>query len=162
LCSECQRFGLFERRNKRGFRFFKGDSKKKSFFSYYYPSKLSFFYFLSRAFKEGVVRLGDIREEVVDQTLKLKKKNGSFGNELETALALNTFFNFDYFGEEIERGISFLLKKQKKDGSFRCCYFFYGAPFYCLAIPPGHSYYGSSEFTTALCLGAFQKYVKLR
>jgi hypothetical protein len=142
--------------------FLKDMVRKKEFFSYYYPSKLSFFYFLSRAFKEGIESLREVKEEVIRETIKFQKKNGSFGNELETALALNTFFNFDYFGEEIESGIRFLLKKQKKEGSFRCCYFFYGAPFYLLAIPPGHSYYGSSEFTTSLCLEAFQKYVKLR
>jgi len=141
--------------------FIKEMVKNKKYFSYYYPSKLSFFYFISRAFKEGIEALKENKEDIVKQILNLKKKNNSFGNELETALSLDTLLNFQYFGEEIEKGIDFLLRKQKNDGSFRCCYFFYGAPLYCFAIPPGHSYYGSAAFVTALSLDVFQKYVKV-
>ena len=128
--------------------------------SIYYPSKFSIFYFISRAYKNKISCLLENREKILKFVLNSQKENGSFGNELETALALNTLFNFDYEGKEIDFGIDFLLKKQSSKGCWKKAVFFLGPPFWFLTVPPFYRYYGSEALTTALCVEALKNYLK--
>jgi len=82
----------------------------------------------------------------------LQKKNGSFGNELDTALALNTLMNLDYYGIEVGKGINTLLQKQLSNGSWKRQVFY---------IDPKPNYFGSEELTTALAIEAMQKYLQI-
>ncbi|MDI6591479.1 MAG: hypothetical protein QME61_00850 [Patescibacteria group bacterium] len=120
--------------------------------SIYYPKKLALFYMVSRAFKNNVTSLGENKELIIKSTLSYQKENGSFGSDLDTALALNTLFNFDYSGKEIDLGINYLLKRQSANGSWKKSFLFLG--------PFPWRYYGSEELTTALVIEAMKNYGK--
>lgn len=117
----------------------------------YYPNKLAVYYAISRSFKEGVSCLGENKEFIVDDLLKKQFTNGSFGNDLENALALNTLLNFDYSGEKIVDGFNHVLKNQMADGSWKKeSYYNHGN-----STPP---HFGSAELTTAISLEALNKF----
>ncbi len=141
-------------------RFIKKSLDPKGFSSIYYPSILVLYYVVSRGARRGVSCFQEPREEIIKNILARKRKNGSLGNELETALGLNTLFNFNYSGKEIEEGIAYLIRKQRENGSFRRYVFFYGVPWWFMALNPAYRYYGSEELTTAFCLEAFENYGK--
>ncbi len=130
--------------------------------SYYYPSKLAFFYFVSRAVRFGVTCFKKNRKRIINSVLSCQKKDGSFGNEMETALGLNTLFNLNYFGKETEGGISYLLRGQRKNGGFKKQVYFLGIPWWFLALSPFYGYYGSEEITTGVCIEAFRNYLSQR
>lgn len=113
---------------------------------------LPLFYMVARAYKHGNPCLGTSKEHIIEEILALQKTDGSFGNEQDTAFALNALLNFDYFGIEINHGIKNLLEKQRPDGSWGL---------YILYLGPA-PYYGSEELTTALALEALEKYGKLK
>lgn len=127
--------------------------KSNHFRSLYYSSRLAFFYMISRAFKNNITSLGENRDIIIPSILSSQKKPGVFGNDLESALALNTLFNFNYDGKEIDLGINFLLQKQSINGSWSKAVLFLGAWPY--------RYYGSEELTTALCLEAMKNYLQV-
>lgn len=130
------------------------------FRSIYYPSELAFFYMVSRAFRHNITCFEKSRDKIIKSILNLEKKSGVFGNTLESALALNTLFNFNYYGKEVDLGINFLLKKQSANGSWGKAVFFLGPPFWFLNVPPWYRYYGSEELTTALCLESLKNYYR--
>ena len=115
---------------------------------------------VSRAFQNNITLFRESRGKIIKSILSLAKKSNVFHNELETALALNTLFNFNYSGEEIDFLVSHLLKRQSKNGSWKKAVFFLGPPFWFLATPPRYRYYGSEELTTAFCLEALKNYLK--
>jgi len=127
--------------------------KSNKFRSLYYPSRLAFFYMISRAFKNNITSLGENRDIIIQSTLNEQKRNGSFDNSLETALALNTLFNFNYDGKEIDFGINFLLQRQSINGFWKREVLFLGV------FPYRH--YGSEELTTALCLESLKNYQQM-
>jgi len=129
------------------------------FRSIYYPSKLALFYAVSRAFKNNITCFEKSKDKIIKSILISEKKPGVFGNELERALALNTLFNFNYCGKEIDSGINYLLKNQLTSGSWEKAVFFLGPPFWFLPTPPRYRYYGSEELTTALCIEALKNYL---
>jgi len=135
--------------------------KSNNYSSIYYPSKLAFYYMVSRAFKNGITGFEESKDEILKSTLSRQKRNGSFGNTLETALALNTLFNFNYSGREIDLGTNFLLKRQSVNGSWKKSVFFLGPPFWFLATPLMYRYYGSEELTTALVIESLKNYRRL-
>lgn len=121
-------------------------------FSFHYPNKLVFFYMVSRAFRNNISGLEKSQDIIIKSSLSLQKKNGSFGHDLDTALALNTLFNFNYREKEINLGINYLLKKQLAQGSWEKAVLFVG--------PFPYRYYGSQELTTAFCLEALNNYLQ--
>ena len=131
------------------------------FRSIYYPNKLALFYMVSRAFKNDITCFKESKDKILKSTLNRQKKQGVFGNELETALALNTLFNFNYYGKEIDLGINYLLEKQSANGSWKKAVLFLGPPVWFLATPPRYRYYGSEELTTALCIEALKNYLNI-
>jgi hypothetical protein len=130
--------------------------KMDTFSSIYYPSKLSFYYVVSRAFKYGITSLGENKDKIVQSILNCQKKDGSFGNNLESALALNVLFNFNRYSKEIDLGINNLLARQSVNGSWERAVFFLGPPAWFLVVPPFYRYYGSEELTTAICIEALK------
>jgi len=116
--------------------------------SVYYTYQLSLYYMVSRAFENDITCFEEIKDIIIQTTLNHQNKDGSFGNDLETALALNTLLNFNYSGKEIALGINNLLQSQLPNGSWRKYYFYLDFEFY----------YGSEELTTALVIEAMQNY----
>jgi hypothetical protein len=117
--------------------------------SVYYPKRLILFYAVSRDLKENLACLEESKEKIVASTLSLSKTDGSFGDDLDTALALNTLLNCGYSGSAVDRGIDYLLEKQSVEGSWSNAPFFLGYP----------TYYGSQEFTTGIAIEALEKYM---
>jgi len=117
--------------------------------SIYYQNKLTLYYMASRAFENGISCLKESKETTIKSVLDKQNRDGSFGNDMDTALALNTLFNFNYRGEEIGLGIKNLLWNQGVDGSWRKEIFF---------VDSLHYNYGSEELTTALAIEAMGKY----
>ncbi len=124
--------------------------KKELDCSVYYPNRLVFYYMVSRAYANGTTCLKESKEKIIKDTLKRMKKDGSFGDELNTALAINIIYNLDSNYRNLGDSIKYLLRTQKADGSWARGVFF---------IDPGRYEYGSEELTTALVLEALQKYL---
>jgi len=121
--------------------------------SIYYLNKLALYYMVSRAYKNNITCFEEVKNIIIQSTLSYQKKDGSFGNDLDTALALNILLNFDYYGKETDSGIHNLLKKQLANGSWRKFYFF--------IEPARQLYFGSEELTTALVIEAMMKYLEI-
>jgi hypothetical protein len=112
--------------------------------STYYLHPLCFYYFLSRAFANGVRSLEKTRAAITARLESALIHSGSFGNPLFTALAGCTLLNFGEMTSSVQRVVQFLLQSQNPDGSWARHAMFLGpAP-----------YYGSEELTTALCIEA--------
>jgi hypothetical protein len=119
---------------------------------YYYPDQLVVYYFLSKAYMGGVTCLGEEKSGIISSILEKQNKDGSFGNDLQNALAINALINIGYNGPEIKLGIDSLIKKQAHDGSWGNENFYIGMPYY--------PYNGSQELTTAVSVEALNKYLK--
>ncbi len=116
----------------------------------FYNHKLSFYYMLSRAYSNGVNSLKDVRISLISKTLSLQEVDGSFGDELLTALAVCTLLNFDCYCPALDKAIDFLLKTQQLDGSWKTI------PMYGGQLDK--ALFGSAELTTAFCLEALTRY----
>jgi hypothetical protein len=116
--------------------------------SVYYPNRLALFYMVSRAYKNNITCFEESKNKIIESTTNNQKADGSFGTELDTALAINTLQNFGYEGVRVDKGVNKMLKTQGQDGSWD------KAPFY---ISP---HYGSEELTTALTIEALENYLK--
>jgi hypothetical protein len=116
----------------------------------WYDSPQAFAYAFSRACVDGNVRaLKKSQHHMVNYLIRSQDHNGSWGNALETGLALVSLLNFGYSGSEVFNGVVRLMSDQnKEDGSWNRSSFFIG--------PLG--YYGSEELTTSICLEAISKY----
>lgn len=143
----------------------------------YYQNRLTLFYYAARAFENSVTCLGKSGAEIIKQVLNFQIENGSFGNDLNTALAINTLLDFGYRGEEIDRGISYLLTTQSENGSWKSGAIFMapkdrgtytkrnGILYWSLGYPIPYEeleiafYYGSQEVTTAIALEALNSYL---
>lgn len=117
--------------------------------SRYYLQRLSFYYMLSRAFANGASSLAETSNPVIQRIISTQAGDGSWGDELLTALAACTLLNFGNRGPGVARAIDYLLQVQREDGAWRRIPMFLGpAP-----------YYGSEDLTTALCVELLARYV---
>jgi hypothetical protein len=117
----------------------------------YYSSPLMFAHAFSRAFREGNVDcLKNAVPKIRDSVLALQNKDGSWGNDLETAFGALALLNLGYRGKELERAIKIILARQSSDGGWAL------APAYRGAVAPLN--YGSRAVTTAVCIEALAKY----
>jgi hypothetical protein len=117
----------------------------------YYRSPLMFAHAFSRAYREGdVVCLQDGVSKIRDAVLAMQKKDGSWGNDLETAFGALALLNLDYRGQPLERAIKILLARQSSDGGWEL------APAYRGAVAPLN--YGARALTTAVVIEALAKY----
>jgi hypothetical protein len=113
-----------------------------------YLDRLAFYHAVSRAYASGASSLARTRELIVEQVVATRAENGSWGNELLTALAGCTLLNFGLHEPSLTRGVEYLLETQREDGSWRR-----------IAMFPGpEPYYGSEELTTALCVELLARY----
>lgn len=133
--------------------------KNESFIdgSEYYPSPYVFTYLITKAnfegnFKELKPYLNDIKKYL----LRTQNPDGSWGNDLETALAVNSLINIGFEGNQLEKAIENILYNQEQNGSWGL-YNFYIQPEDSLRPT---TYYGSRELTTSINLEALIKYKK--
>ena len=118
----------------------------------YYRSPLMFAHAFSRAYREGDVScLQDGVVKIRDAVLALQNKDGSWGNDLETAFGAVTLLNLGYRGGALERAIKRILDRQSADGGWAL------APAYRGAVAPLN--YGARSVTTAVCIEALAKYL---
>ena len=117
--------------------------------SSYYADRLAFYYMFSRACFNGASSLGETRSAVMNRITARQERDGSFGNELLTALAICTWLNFKEPRDGLERAIESLLQTQSQGGSWK------KIPLWLGPAP----YYGSEELTTALCVEALSRYL---
>lgn len=125
---------------------------------YYYLDDLALHYAVSRAYFSGVKSLEVTKDSIISRITVRQRGDGSFGNELVTALALCTLLNYS-FDEMVwlERGIDNLMDAQLSNGAWpRRAY--YAGP---LPSGPYEAWYGSEELTTALCLEALTRFQAL-
>lgn len=118
--------------------------------SAFYSNKLSFYYMLSRAYFNGVTSLGVVKIPIVTKILNLQQTDGSFGDELLTALAICTLLNFNHVVPSLEKAIKFLLDTQQFDGSWQ------RLPMYGGKLDK--HFFGSAALTTGFCVEALVRY----
>jgi hypothetical protein len=124
---------------------------------WYYLDALALYYAISRARYHGVAGLERCREAVLRKVLARQQADGSFGDELATALGLCTLLNFRAEDTAaLTRGFVALLGAQQPEGGWP------SRAFYSGPRPPGplKVWWGSEELTTALCLEALAKGLK--
>jgi len=115
---------------------------------WYNNDPFPFYYALSRAYFNGASSLGLSKEPVIKRIISMQKADGSFGDELSTAFAACTLLNLAYRGASLDKAIQRIRDTQAGDGSWPRCPFFGGRGFY----------FGSEEFTTAICVEALARY----
>lgn len=118
----------------------------------YYPDRLSFYYMLSRSYFNGISCLQVSRDPVVERVISAQKDDGSFGNDLFTALAVCTLLNFDNQSPSAHKAVKYILNAQMENGSWSKSVFFIGP------APSPYLYFGSEELTTAFCIEALARY----
>lgn len=112
----------------------------------YYHSQYSVIYFISRWYK------GKKKDKIISYLLKKKLENSSWGNPLETALAVSALINLGYEREKLEKSIGYILKNQIV-GEWRAY------PLIIESVKKKQKYYsGSTELTTAFCIEALGKF----
>lgn len=117
--------------------------------SLYGVDDLSFYYVLSRAYFQAVPSLAPCREPVLERIAARRRDDGSYGDELATALAVATLHNFAGAEPgELAGSVRFLLSRQRPDGSWP------RATFY---LDFDRGYYGSEELTTAFAVEAIAR-----
>ncbi|OQA04915.1 MAG: hypothetical protein BWY68_00061 [bacterium ADurb.Bin400] len=117
-----------------------------SYCSSYYPSCFPIIYFISRFYQ------GEKKDHIVRFLLSRQNQDGSWGNYLDSSLAVSALLNFGYQGD-LTNCIEFLLKLNIADPP--------AIPFYVGANPTqdGNNYYdGSPALTAAMCVEALNKY----
>ncbi|MFC1644546.1 hypothetical protein ACFL08_00790 [Patescibacteria group bacterium] len=116
--------------------------------SQYYSSEYSVIYFISRFYKHKD------KNKIIRFLVSKRKKNGSWGNVLDTALACISLLNFGYNPQKLKESLSLIQSSQNKDGSWD------RYSFVVEKINRNKKHYsGSVGLTTAFCLCVFQKYL---
>jgi hypothetical protein len=137
-------------------RYLNNIAENKSFLNgtFYYPSPYVFTYLVTRDYSDGDVKeLEPSLANIRNYLLATQKHDGSWGNDLDTALATVSLLNIGYDGPHLKKAINHILISQRKNGSWSS-YAFYIAP-----VSPTN-YYGSQELTTSFSLEALIKYKK--
>ena len=113
----------------------------------YYFSPYSVIYFISRWYK------GKKKNQIISYLLKKRLNDYSWGNPLETALAVSALINLGYGKENVEESIASILKN-RINGKWKAY------PLVIEEIKNKQKYYsGSAELTTAFCLEALSKFL---
>jgi hypothetical protein len=125
--------------------------QKLAHLSLYWISESPAAYMITRLYHDAnVVGLRAAMPELIKYLLVQQSRNGSWGNELDTALATVSLLNAGYHGDRLLPAIDCLLQTQHEDGSWPA------APF-CQDFTP--AFYGSASLTTSFCLEALYKYL---
>lgn len=122
---------------------------------WYYLDDLTLYYVMSRALRRGVASLERSKPFMVERTLHRRQSDGSFGSDLQTAMAISILLNCGH-SADLGSAVEALVKRQQTDGSW-VPEAFYGAP---KLPPPGPFvfYFGSAELTTVMCLEAIARF----
>ncbi len=124
---------------------------------WYYLNNLALYYMMSRAYFNGVKSLHRSADSIICKVTSMQHQNGSFGNELNTALAISTLLNYNFIDSTIlTKGVEFLLDSQTRTGIWKRRAFYAGPQH-----PSPHSvWFGAEALTTALCLEALLRFEK--
>lgn len=132
-------------------KFFDKAIKTQKLASSYYPEIFPVIYFISRSYK------GRQNKKLVRYLLTRRQPDFSWGNPLDTALAVSSLINLGFHKlNNLEKNISYLLNNF--NGKFWQPYAFCIDP----AKKEGPYFAGSSALTTAFCLEAMHKYLFLQ
>jgi len=113
----------------------------------YYQSPYAIIYFISRWYK------GKKKDKIISYLLENRHKNHSWGNPLETALAVSALINLGHNKEKLEESLGSILKN-KINGEWKAY------PFVVEKIEKKQKHYsGSAELTTAFCLETVGKFL---
>ncbi len=126
----------------------------------YYLHPLALHYALARAAEAGCSRLALRSADISERVERFRQPDGSYGHELETALALAAqvalapSLGDGSDSKALQATVNQLLKTQSADGSWA------QRAYYCGPAPPAKTrcWYGSPEITTALALEALVTY----
>lgn len=125
--------------------------KARKFESAYYPEVFLVVYFLSRSYT------GNQNAKLIRYLLSLRQTDFSWGNPLNTALAVSALVNLGFAKtRELEKSVAYILDNFN-GRSWKPCAF-------CLdPAQKGLTFFaGSSALTTAFCLEAMHKYLSLQ
>lgn len=125
---------------------------------WYYVNNLALYYTMSRAYFNGARSLHRSADSIIHKVTSMQSQKGSFGNELNTALAISTLMNYN-FGDRtiLTKGIKFLLDNQAETGMWKKRAF-YAGPRY---PSPQSVWYGAEALTTALCLEVLLRFERV-
>jgi hypothetical protein len=122
---------------------------------YYYLDDFALHYAVSRAYLNGVTSLEPAKDHIIARTLSRQRNDGSFGNELLTALAICCLLNCSCRKlDPLSSGAENLIDTQQADGSWRRIAYYAGP----LPPEPYAAWYGSEELTTGFCLEALTRF----
>jgi hypothetical protein len=116
----------------------------------FYAHRISLYYMASRALFHGVTALAPARDIMIRRLHELQQPDGSFGDELLTAMAVCSLFNLGCEPSAVATSIQYLIATQLPDGSWR------RVPMY--GGPPVPTTFGSADLTTGFCLEALARY----
>lgn len=117
----------------------------------YYLDDVALFHAIARAHAHGVGALAPAIGPLRAGLLRLQREDGSFGDELQTALAIAALaYCGDRSGTALEAAASALLRAQRADGGWPARALYAGPE------PPAplSVWFGSEELTTAVCVEA--------
>lgn len=118
--------------------------------SKYYPSRVALLYSASRAADNGISCILEKKETIIQETIKsFNRKDGNFGDETETAFAINILLELGYRGDETDRAIQYLLQNQNQKGGFKSD---------VIATDGGKTDYYSPAFSTAIAVEALARH----
>jgi len=116
----------------------------------FYAHPMCLYYMASRALFHGVSSLAPARDAMVERMTGMLQEDGSFGDELRSALAVCSLLNLGTGATGLTKTVDSLLQSQREDGSWS------RVPMY--GGPPDPTTFGSAELTTAFCLEALARY----
>lgn len=132
------------------------DLEKKS--HPYYLTDLCLYYFMSRAYFHSARSLKKAKDAVLNKTISLQQ-DGSFGDDLSTALAVCTLLNYEYSDDAtLNRAIESIVEHQREDGAWSKIAMAWTGVDGETSGDWLAAYWGSEELTTALCIEALAKY----
>ncbi|MEK7094339.1 MAG: hypothetical protein AAB903_03305 [Patescibacteria group bacterium] len=133
--------------------YLKTNLEKNKSCSLYYENGPVLDYFVGYAYVRTGSCLGDTRSIVIERVLSRQKFDGSFGNDMETAMALSTLLRLQYDQATLKKSVAWLLDRQEKSGLWSRQNLFHFNE-----VNGGRYTFGSEELTTALVLEALFLY----
>lgn len=115
----------------------------------FYAHRSSLYYMTSRAIAAGLEALHPAAAAIIERTWAFAQPDGSFGDELVTALGICTLLNLGVSPDALQAQVSYLLATQRANGSWR------RVPMY--GGPPVPTTFGSADLTTGFCIEALAR-----
>ncbi|MBI3996822.1 MAG: hypothetical protein HY352_04115 [Candidatus Omnitrophica bacterium] len=122
--------------------------------SHYYLKPEALFYFISRAYRDGSVEALKPAVTQASEVLRSRQQpDGGFGDTPTTAFAALTWLNAGNLDEDVQRAMSWLVARQRRDGGWET------PAVYARVVggPLTWSFFGSEAMVSALGLEALIK-----